>query len=318
MRPPASSAAKSWTSTTADRLRPRTGTGETSYSLPTPPELRLLPLIVTPDGALPLIAPRTERFSSSSPRTERSGDPGSIIGLPAGLRTAAPGPGSQAGPNGGAGRQMRRAGRQMGGPGDKWGGRATNGGAGRQMGGPGDKWGGRATNGGAGRQIGGPGRQIGGPEMRSDPNGFRSNSEIDSIVIYRYRMTMEDIDPKLLRTFLYVARERKFSAAARLLGLSPSTVSLRIRTLERRLGCPAVRPQRARRDPGPFGFGPVARRPGNRRDKRSVVGTRGFESRPGLRPARRHCGFCRTEIAAVSARPHQNWRTKLSSARLRS
>ena len=135
------------------------------------------------------------------------------------------------------------AGRQMGGPGDKWGGRATNGGAGRQMGGPGDKWGGRATNGGgratnggAGRQIGGPGRQIGGPEMRSDPNGFRSNSEIDSIVIYRYRMTMEDIDPKLLRTFLYVARERKFSAAARLLGLSPSTVSLRIRTLERRLG----------------------------------------------------------------------------------
>lgn len=46
---------------------------------------------------------------------------------------------------------------------------------------------------------------------------------------------MEDIDPKLLRAFLHVARERSFSAAARTLGLPPSTVSLRIRTLERKL-----------------------------------------------------------------------------------
>ncbi|MCY4500253.1 MAG: LysR family transcriptional regulator [Alphaproteobacteria bacterium] len=47
---------------------------------------------------------------------------------------------------------------------------------------------------------------------------------------------MEDFDPRLLRAFLHVARERSFSAAARSMGLSPSTVSLRVRTLEKRLG----------------------------------------------------------------------------------
>ena len=47
---------------------------------------------------------------------------------------------------------------------------------------------------------------------------------------------MENIDPKLLRAFLHIASERSFSAAARRMGLSPSTVSLRVRTLERRLG----------------------------------------------------------------------------------
>ena len=47
---------------------------------------------------------------------------------------------------------------------------------------------------------------------------------------------MENIDPRLLRAFLHVAREGSISAAARRMGLSPSTVSLRVRTLERRLG----------------------------------------------------------------------------------
>ncbi len=47
---------------------------------------------------------------------------------------------------------------------------------------------------------------------------------------------MENIDPKLLRAFLHVAGEGSFSAAARRLGLSPGTVSVRVRTLEERLG----------------------------------------------------------------------------------
>ena len=47
---------------------------------------------------------------------------------------------------------------------------------------------------------------------------------------------MEDIDPKLLRAFLHVAREGSVSAAARTLGLPPGTVSARVRTLEKRLG----------------------------------------------------------------------------------
>lgn len=47
---------------------------------------------------------------------------------------------------------------------------------------------------------------------------------------------MTNIDPKLLRAFLQVAGERSFSAAGRRLGLSPNTVSLRVRTLEKRLG----------------------------------------------------------------------------------
>lgn len=47
---------------------------------------------------------------------------------------------------------------------------------------------------------------------------------------------MKNIDPKLLRAFLQVAEERSFSAAGRRLGLSANTVSLRVRTLEKRLG----------------------------------------------------------------------------------
>ena len=47
---------------------------------------------------------------------------------------------------------------------------------------------------------------------------------------------MENIDPKLLRAFLHAAGERSFSAAARRMGVSASTVSLRVRTLEKRLG----------------------------------------------------------------------------------
>ena len=47
---------------------------------------------------------------------------------------------------------------------------------------------------------------------------------------------MENIDPKLLRAFLYAAEERGIPVAARRLGLSADTVSSRIRTLERRLG----------------------------------------------------------------------------------
>ena len=47
---------------------------------------------------------------------------------------------------------------------------------------------------------------------------------------------MENIDPKLLRAFLHVAREGSISAAARRLGLSRAAVSLRVRTLEKRLG----------------------------------------------------------------------------------
>ena len=47
---------------------------------------------------------------------------------------------------------------------------------------------------------------------------------------------MKDIGPKLLRAFLHVADERSFSAAARRMGLSRSTLVLRVRTLEKRLG----------------------------------------------------------------------------------
>ena len=47
---------------------------------------------------------------------------------------------------------------------------------------------------------------------------------------------MENIDPKLLRAFLYAAEERSMTAAARRLGLSANSVSSRIRTLEGRLG----------------------------------------------------------------------------------
>ena len=49
-------------------------------------------------------------------------------------------------------------------------------------------------------------------------------------------MNMEDIDLKLLRAFLFVVRDGSISSAARNLGLSPNAVSVRIRTLEKRLG----------------------------------------------------------------------------------
>ena len=47
---------------------------------------------------------------------------------------------------------------------------------------------------------------------------------------------MEDLDPKLLRAFLHAAGEGSFAAAARRMDLSPGTVALRVRTLEKRLG----------------------------------------------------------------------------------
>ena len=50
------------------------------------------------------------------------------------------------------------------------------------------------------------------------------------------RMATSDIDPKLLRTFVCIATERSFTAAARSIGCSQGTVSLRVSTLERQLG----------------------------------------------------------------------------------
>ena len=47
---------------------------------------------------------------------------------------------------------------------------------------------------------------------------------------------MRDIDTKLLRSFVAVASERSFSAAAETLGCSRGTMSLRIRALETQLG----------------------------------------------------------------------------------
>lgn len=47
---------------------------------------------------------------------------------------------------------------------------------------------------------------------------------------------MRNLDPKLLRAFLHVADERSFSAAARRMDLPRSTLVLRVRTLEKRLG----------------------------------------------------------------------------------
>jgi len=49
-------------------------------------------------------------------------------------------------------------------------------------------------------------------------------------------MATFDIDSKLLRTFVYVAAERSFMAAARSIGCSQGTVSIRVATLERQLG----------------------------------------------------------------------------------
>lgn len=47
---------------------------------------------------------------------------------------------------------------------------------------------------------------------------------------------MRDIDTKLLRSFVAVASELSFSAAAEMLGCSQGTMSLRIRALETQLG----------------------------------------------------------------------------------
>lgn len=47
---------------------------------------------------------------------------------------------------------------------------------------------------------------------------------------------MSDIDTKLLRSFLVVATEKSFATAAERLGCSPSTMSIRIRSLEEQLG----------------------------------------------------------------------------------
>ena len=47
---------------------------------------------------------------------------------------------------------------------------------------------------------------------------------------------MPDIDTKLLRSFVAVASERSFSAAAEMFGCSRQTMSLRIRALETQLG----------------------------------------------------------------------------------
>lgn len=49
-------------------------------------------------------------------------------------------------------------------------------------------------------------------------------------------MTMRDIETKLLRSFLFVATEQSFSAAAELLNCSQGTMSLRIKSLERKVG----------------------------------------------------------------------------------
>lgn len=47
---------------------------------------------------------------------------------------------------------------------------------------------------------------------------------------------MADVDPKLLRAFLNVAKAQSFTAAARIMGCSQGTVSLRVRALENQLG----------------------------------------------------------------------------------
>ena len=49
-------------------------------------------------------------------------------------------------------------------------------------------------------------------------------------------MFMRDIETKLLRSFLSVATERSFSAAAEMLNCSQGTMSIRIRTLEEQIG----------------------------------------------------------------------------------
>ena len=72
---------------------------------------------------------------------------------------------------------------------------------------------------------------------------------------------METIDPRLLRAFLHAAEAGSISAAAAGLGLSPSTVSTRIRTLERRLGTRLFRRNARGVALSPSGFGllPAAR-----------------------------------------------------------
>ena len=51
-----------------------------------------------------------------------------------------------------------------------------------------------------------------------------------------YLMTMRDIETKLLRSFLSVAAERSFTAAAELLDCSQGTMSIRIRAFEKQIG----------------------------------------------------------------------------------
>ena len=54
-------------------------------------------------------------------------------------------------------------------------------------------------------------------------------------------MVMRDIETKLLRSFLFVATEQSFSAAAELLNCSQGTMSLRIKSLEKKVGKPLFR-----------------------------------------------------------------------------
>ena len=191
---------------------------------------------------------------------------------------------------------------------------------------------------------GGPGRRFGGV------SGLQTYSIMKlTIVLYlSIRNLMEDIDPKLLRAFLHVAREGSVSAAARTLGLPPGTVSVRVRTLEKRLGTRLFERSGRGRDPGPCGCEPAAGCPGNRRVARPLRRTRrrpqrespiaapagaGPTPRPAcLSPAPHAPGApvspARPRSAPIRhpregggpamAPPAQNWRTKLSSARLRS
>ena len=62
------------------------------------------------------------------------------------------------------------------------------------------------------------------------------DTEFDYKPLLSYSIIMNDIDTKLVRSFLVVATEKSFSTAAERLGCSQSTMSVRIQTLEDQLG----------------------------------------------------------------------------------